>query len=174
MQKPKKPMIVGFQRCGQNSLKQYLLKRYDEVARTEMLHADNGIRRFKETCMDEYFPVMITRHRPFAMWSRYWYFGFNEKMTFAEFLCQNDPQISPLYHTDFGLHITRWQFLDPMIYSMETLLHDPDFHHENKSKKKEFRQMTSKEKSLVEQVIRNYNRQFKIFYDDGDILTRAQ
>lgn len=164
--KDKNPMIVGFQRCGQNSLVEYLSEEYDDVQRTELLHDHNGIRRFKEQYIDKYFPVIITRNRVDAIWSRYWYFGFNERMTLAEYLCQNNPGVSPLFETDFEFHKDRWKHLGLKIYKMEELTHLTEFPCFNKNKNVAFRNIVSRERDLINSVIRNYEHKFIITYEN--------
>jgi len=160
-------MIVGFQRCGQSSLLDSLKDKYPYAVKTEILHRFDGVRLFKQQHIDNYFPVIITRWRPAVIWSRYFYFGHDHKMTLAEYLCNNQPGISPLFETDFDYHVKRWAKLNPKMYRLEPLTKDRKFPHVvDQGRKKTFRAMTSDDLKLIEGVIRNYEHKFKISYDD--------
>jgi hypothetical protein len=149
----KKPYILGFQKCGLNSLIKWLGNEVNTVS--EDISSPDSIKKF-EAYKDTHKPVIIIRKdRVKAIYSMYYYFGYNEKYTLEQFLSINIPHKqygneNPIHRTDFERHIKPFLKYNPIIYVLEDM---PDsFPHENKGgqrTKQPYPEITQEKRNLI-------------------------
>jgi len=149
--------IIGFPKCGTVSLENKLIEEYgkENVIRIvpELIWNNKGPKIMMEQYKD-YTPVIITRDPADRIWSAFKYYTQFKRMWFEKFLRGNNVRYKsigcyqPIYQSDYNMYISR--FKDPIVYSLEELQQDPDFPHENKTKRKK---MPQKYRDLVNRAI---------------------
>ena len=107
------PYIMGFQKCGQNSLiEHYNLTGVKDVHTTEditSIHCIPTYLPFQKT----HYPVVIIRNKVEAIWSIYWFFGYYKEYDLEQFLKIDTPNIqygnnNPINRVDFDYHISKF------------------------------------------------------------------
>ena len=167
----KSPYIMGFQKCGINSLIKWYSDQGIECKTTEditSIHCIPTYEPFKET----HFPVVITRDKVDAIWSIYWFFGYHKSHSLGEFLEIDEPSIqygneNPINRVDFDYHVSK--FRENGIYDAKVLRIDqiPNVPRKNITKDmfdqnndlQGYRIITSNERWEIEDAINNYNRE---------------
>ena len=118
-------VIVGFPKCGQNSLKEHFQCGYDELAWNK-----DGVHIFEKRYKDA-TPIFITRHPIDRCWSHYWFFKYNDICSYPNFLerivYEADSQTTPIRQCDYFKYIERWEDLKPDVFHLEELQGIPYF-----------------------------------------------
>ena len=140
-------VVIGFPKCGQESLLEYLKGRYPnrKTKKDEIIWNKKGVEIFKEKYGDRMHPVIITREPILRMWSAYWYFEYtgetpyNERFTFPEYLKLEDykyhiGEMNPVKQSNYQRWIKDWLELKPIIFKLETVSQNTNFPHLNQTK----------------------------------------
>jgi len=122
------PYIVGFQKCGINSLIKHYRKQYGESASihaTEDITSPDCVEKF-QVFQNTHFPVAITRNKVDAVWSMYTYFGYYKTMTIQEFLAINKPHAfwqneNPLFRVDYEYHLSKLEDYGLVVLKLEDM-----------------------------------------------------
>lgn len=149
--------ILGFQKCGQNSLYNIFEKIYPDkiIHKQELITKVNG-KELYERYKTESVPVAIVRNRVEAIWSRYYYFGNYLVQSINEYLMTKDLEWSPLYQTDFDLHLNRWYEYGLFIARLEDLSNTEKFPHVNKNHAKDYRRPNKEEINVIKEACAAY------------------
>ncbi|MEE9409694.1 MAG: hypothetical protein V3V41_02075 [Candidatus Heimdallarchaeota archaeon] len=133
-------VVVGFSKCGQVSLHQYLINKYgkNNVGRDEIIHAYDGLKKFEERWGDKNpIPVIITRDPIQRCWSWYYYLGYDNQMPYEEFVKIKEykgsyGEINPISISNYAKWMRPWiKKYDCMFYMLDYLKKDPLFPHLN-------------------------------------------
>lgn len=139
-------VVIGFPKCGQESLIEFLKLKYPKriVKKDEIIWNKKGVEIFKEKYGDRMTPVIIKREPILRMWSAYWYFEYtddkpyNERFSFPEYLELEDykyhiGEMNPVKQSNYYRWIKPWLDLDPIIFKLEDLIHNKQFPHLNQT-----------------------------------------
>lgn len=142
--KPTKYLVIGFPKCGQTSLAEYLHKRFgseNNADRGEIIWKPDGIELFeKNGYAENYRPVIIIRDPIKRIWSDWNHLGRGYGFkTFEEYL-QNKKQegfgglgeYNPVKRSNYEKYIKRWAKYDPIVLELEEMQKNPNFPHHNK------------------------------------------
>jgi len=172
------PYIMGFQKCGINSIIKWYANKYPDwvstIHTTEDITSVNCLPTY-EPFRDTHFPVVIIRNQVAAIWSIYWFFGYWRTHTLEEFLEIDQPSIqygneNPINRTDYAYHISKFEgYEDIVVHQLEEI---KDIPHLNKTEdmftqNKEFghRESNPHDRWIIAKAIDNYNRdnlEFKV------------
>ncbi len=113
-----KLIIIGFQKCGQTALRNYL-----NCGINELVYYPDAVQRF-ETHNKGLRPVFITRDPAEKLWSEYHYFDY--KMTFIEFLDHRSTEVcdgytTPIERCDYFRWIEPFKHLNPLVVTLESM-----------------------------------------------------
>jgi len=115
------PVVLGFIKSGQSSLIDYLNCKKNEVAwRSDALD-------IYERCYDieKHFPVFILRNPVDRCWSQYWYFKYNQKYTYSEFLdiegVDGHGIKNPIEQCNYFKFIEKFKQHNPIILRLEDM-----------------------------------------------------
>lgn len=117
----KKFIVLGFIKCGQNSMLNYLGCKKNEIA-----WRDDAITIYKQQ-YEAYnlTPVFILRHPVDRCWSHYWYFKNNEKMSYEEFLDTDmnntHGTLNPIEMCDYYKFIEPFCDYKPIVVKLEEM-----------------------------------------------------
>lgn len=131
-----KPCLIGFVKCGQTSLVKFLRQKgINKIDWPENILRFDGFDNYLKI-KDTHYPVVIIRNRIEAIWSMFWFWKYNEKMTYKQFLelditTPHYGNESPLYRTEFEYHYKKYIPYGLKIYNLEELKKQIDFPHEN-------------------------------------------
>ena len=147
-ERPTKFVILGFPKCGQISLMNYLTARYPlwNIRRDELIWRRSGVKDFEGSYWNDvkghFRPVIILRDPVKACWSLYWYMfhgdSDNERkyMKYEDFL--TTPKLegamgekNPLSCYNFNKWLKRFYKYDPIIVDMEEMIKNTNFPHDN-------------------------------------------
>lgn len=154
-------LIIGTPKCGQNSLLQYLKKKYPDkdVQRLEVIwKPEVGFKHIEKEFQD-YQLICIFRNNVDRIWSGYYYFGFYSMMTLEEYLTFEKPEelggigtANPLLQGDYDFWIKHYEKYDPIIVWLEDCEKLEGFPVENPTinSRKEYRLITPKERETIE------------------------
>ena len=122
-------VIIGMPRSGSISLHQYLLDKDVDVKRDECIFKDNAIRYF-ESKWKGAVPIIIFRDPVLRCWS--WYHYMKPDISYLQFLkteCSNIGfgEMNPIRQCNMKKFVTPFLKLDPVFYSFEKMITDPDF-----------------------------------------------
>jgi hypothetical protein len=138
MTKSKKYVVVGFPKCGQVSLVNYLIGKGFDVTRQDCIWRSNARQLIEEQQPDR-IPIIVTRDPVDMIWSSYWYWPYNTYMSFPKYLKHEVPMESslgtenPIDHADYERHIEKFADMNPIILKFEDLVKFPDYPHDNKT-----------------------------------------
>lgn len=134
-------VILGFIKCGQNSMAEYLRRRYnlpliDEegnrvIKRREIACRKDAIEEFVRD-FDNYTPVFITRNPVQRIWSAYHYLGYNTRMSFEEYLELDEyneihGNMNPIRQSDYNRWIKPFNRYYPIVVELEEMCKNPNF-----------------------------------------------
>lgn len=175
----KSPYIMGFQKCGINSIIKYYKDKIDSKSDgfkdTSSVHTTEDITSIHclptfEPFRETHFPVVITRNKVDAIWSIYWFFGYHKSHTLEEFLKIDEPSIqygnnNPINRVDYEYHLSKFEGVeDVVVHKLEEM---PELEHKNKTRDmfeqyddlQGYRQSkTMFERELIEKALRSYDR----------------
>lgn len=177
----KSPYIMGFQKCGQNSLIEYWkITGVKNLHMTEDITSINCIPTylpFRET----HYPVVIIRDKVEAIWSIYWYFGYYKGYELEDFLKIDLPSIqygndNPINRVDYNYHISKFYnagINDVKICHLEGMMKLKYFPVKNTTQQQfdnsdsieGYRGITDEEEFTIEKAIHSYDRdklEFKV------------
>lgn len=131
-------VVVGFPKCGTQSLVEYLHKNgFDCLSREAwIVLGQQGVEYYKKHCA-EYIPIIVTRNPVDRAWSDYWYtiqLNKDEGLTETkrkELL----EKVSRQSFYDKNIHF--WDEFKPVNLRFESLVEQEDFPQENKTIYKE-------------------------------------
>ncbi len=136
MDKNAKYVVVGFPKCGQNSLVTYLTRQGYDVVRDDQIWRSNSRQRIDDRYPDR-IPIIITRDPVEMIWSSYNYWYYKDAMSFEKYLdyrVQREGNIgyeNPLDNADYEKHINKFLDKKPIMFKFEEMLTIPGFPHEN-------------------------------------------
>ena len=165
------PYIMGFQKCGINSIIKWYTNKYPDwvstIHTTEDITSVNCLPTY-EPFRDTHFPVVIVRNPVDAIWSMYWFFGYHKNHTLEKFLEIDKPSIqygneNPCNRVDFEYHLSKFDgFEDVVVHKLEDM---PDIPHLNKTEDMfkqnnmdGHRKPNPHEKFIRAKALDNYNR----------------
>lgn len=116
-------VIIGFPKCGQNSLAKYLnCKLHDFV------YYDNAVEVYVNYYIPQKLrPVFITRDPKERILSQYNYFPrYHNNMTFDEFKRYVDPDpafggLTPIEQCEYKLFIEKFKDFNPLVFRLEDM-----------------------------------------------------
>lgn len=163
-------VVVGYPKCGQNSLvyklqADYNLPVVDElgnppVTRDECIWRHNAVETCEEWVEKGYRLAIIDREPVSRIWSTYHDFNFYAKMTFDEYLkfdgySNTYGEMNPIIQSDYSYWTGRVQHLDPLIFHLEDLIQDKDFAHRNPTTNGNYKnkKLKPQHKKLVEKLL---------------------
>jgi len=147
-------IIIGFPKCGQISLINYVREKFKEVIikKDELIWNRNGPEIFLEKYADRVTPMLITRDPIERMWSAYNYFQFGgddwehghgdppicEQYTFPEYLDikgyeHHLGEMNPVSQSNYAKWKKHWKDKIGHIktFKLEELIKKEDFPHKN-------------------------------------------
>lgn len=135
-----KYVVVGFPKCGQESLVKYLQNQGHEAKRFDVIWLDNAVDLYKKAFSD-WTPAIITRDPAERIWSGYHYWSYHKFMVFSEYLKINTyrPVIgheNPIIQSDYSRWIKPFLPFKPEFFIFEEMVKKPDFPHQNKTANK--------------------------------------
>jgi hypothetical protein len=146
-QKPIKYLVIGFPKCGQTSLVEYLIKRLggESVAdRAEIIWKPDGLELFEKNGYAEigYRPVIIIRDPIQRIWSDWNHLGRGYGFkTFEDYIANQKQtdlgglgEYNPITRSNYEKFIKRWQKYNPIVLELEEMKKNPNFGHRNKGK----------------------------------------
>ncbi len=151
-----KYIVVGFPKCGQISLVNYLFSKGFDVTRHDCIWKSNA----KELVEGQHpgrLPIIVTRDVIDMIWSSYWYWPYNTYMSFPQYLKHEVPNETslgtenPIDHADYDRHIAKFAEMNPIIFKFEDLIKIDDFPHDNKTIYKP--QITKKQRGWIETAL---------------------
>jgi len=133
-------VIVGFARCGQNSLEHWLQKRQRNCVKYECMEWEKlGLDECKKRHKGK-IPIIITRDKADRAWSMYYYASMYVKMSWLQFLkVPNWEYTHVMNPVEFGHYenfINRWRWEDPVILRFEEIIKDHSLPKINETKGK--------------------------------------
>ncbi len=153
-------IIVGTPKCATNSLEKYLRERFRdvEVRRIEVIW--RGQEGMEDTIMrfppDKWEYIITTRDNVERIWSNYYYFQMNEKMSLEEYLKYDHQEFStvgignPIKQAQYPYWISFWTHLKPIVISVDEMRQLPDFPHINKTgDRRDYPNISEKNKALI-------------------------
>lgn len=131
-------VIVGFPKCGTQSLVEYLHKYKVNILSREawILLGQQGVEYYKKHC-SEYTPIIVTRSPVERAWSDYWYtiqLNKDEGLTETKRKALLE-KVSRDSFYDKNIHF--WKKLKPVMLRFESLMQQVDFPQENQTEYKE-------------------------------------
>ncbi len=151
-----KYVVVGFPKCGQISLVNYLISKGFDVTRFDQIWRLDALEKTEGQHPDRQ-PIIVTRDKVEMIWSSYWYWPYNTYMSFPQYLKHEVPTQSslgtenPIDHADYERHIDKFAELNPIIFKFEDLVKIPEFPHDNKTIYKP--QITKKQRGWIEDAL---------------------
>lgn len=143
--KSTKYLVIGFPKCGQTSLAEYLHKRFgsENVAdRAEIIWKPDGINLFEINGYAEnnYRPIIIIRDPVERIWSDWNHLGRGYGFkTFEEYIANRQQtdlgglgEYNPVTRSHYEKYIKRWRKYDPIVLELEDMMKNPNFGHRNK------------------------------------------
>ena len=131
-------VIVGFPKCGTQSLMKYLHKNGIDCLSREawIFMGQQGIEYYKKHCSN-YAPIIVTRNPVERAWSDYWHtIQLNKDIGLTETTRKKLlEKVSRSSFYDKNIHL--WNKLSPIMLRFESLLEQKDFPQENKTEFKE-------------------------------------
>lgn len=131
-------VIVGFPKCGTQSLVEYLHKHnVNSLSREAWIQlGQQGVEYYKKHCSD-YTPIIVTRNPVERAWSDYWYtIQLNKDIGLTE--TKRKELLEKVSRASFyDKNIPFWEKLKPIMLRFESLLEQKDFPQENKTEFKE-------------------------------------
>ena len=135
--------MIGFPKCGQTSLAEYLIKRLggEFVAdRAEIIWREDGLKQFEENgyLENNYRPVIIIRDPIERIWSDWNHLGRGYGFaTFEEYLANEKPiggfgEYNPIKRSNYDKWIKQWAKYNPIVLELEQMMLNPNFKHRNK------------------------------------------
>ncbi len=127
-----KYIIIGFPKCGTQSLEQYLVNQGHTVLRTELVYLKTGLEEY-ETKYSDYIPVLITRLPECRQWSLYHFKEYHKEMSFEEFrdkkftLGLNFGLDSPRSCSEYEKYIDVWKKYGVIVYKLSEISQDKNF-----------------------------------------------
>ena len=121
-----KGCIVGFPRCGQTSMQEYLHRGQDwQIDKRECIWNKNMDKTLKEL-QDNMIEIIVVKRDPVkACWSSYWYFKEESKeMTYEEWLVHKDyrehlGERNPISCYNYDKWLKGLEKYNPTIYDLE-------------------------------------------------------
>ena len=131
-------VVVGFPKCGTQSLVEYLHKNgIDCLSREAWITVgQQGIEYYKKHC-SQYKPIIITRNPVERAWSDYWYsIQQNKDQGLTE---TNRKALLERVSKDsfYDKNLVFWEKLNPIMLRFESLLQQAGFPQENQTQYKE-------------------------------------
>lgn len=125
--------IIGFMKCGSTLLQEIMIAAGYDVIRHEWYVVDPRGLKSHEQLYSDRIPIIMVRNPIARAWSHIHYFGRHNNPQYPkdpiEFI--NDKRIDPTYFdmnpisvSNYAKHIKRWQHLNPVIISLEALIHE--------------------------------------------------
>jgi hypothetical protein len=118
--------IVGFPKCGTQSLEKFLSDKGHDVVRTELVYMDNGIEEHLQH-YSQYRTVFITRDPEERMKSLYFFDHFHLEMSYEEFKKTTHTRginfgvQTPETCCDYEKYIKQWSQFNPLVFKLENL-----------------------------------------------------
>jgi len=144
MNEPTQPkfVVVGFPKCGQNSLIEYLRVKYNLpvvgrdgaplVTKSEFIWHYDAFEKMETWEGRGYKCVIIRRNPADRIWSSYNYFGYKEKMRFEEYLDLEGyskllGEENPIKQSNYDYWIKQLNLYSPLVFDLEKISIDPTF-----------------------------------------------
>ena len=139
-----KYVIIGFPKCGQVSLVEWLKKQGHEAIRNDIIWKIDAVQTIKQNYIDKgYIPIIITRDPVERIWSGFNYWHYRTRgITLPDYLKMESYNTSigeenPIKQSDYLRYAEPYKKYNVIIYKLEELQEIPGFPHENKTQKKE-------------------------------------
>ncbi len=158
----KKYIVVGFPKCGQISLVNYLTSKGFDMARFDQIWRSDALDKTAGQYPDRH-PIIVTRDKVEMIWSSYWYWPYNTYMSFPDYLKHITPtetslgDENPIHHAQYEEHIAKFDELNPILFKFEELIKLPNFPHDNPTAYKP--QITLKQRAWIEEALESYKVQ---------------
>lgn len=155
----KKFIVLGFMKCGQNSVLEWLKSKHHTVILHERINEPDYIKEWEKSLSD-YRPVIVVRDPVERCWSQYWYASWSEKMSYEDFLKhdfrEREDNSDPIIISDYRRWIVPWLKHNPLIYMLEYLKTLKDFPYENSTTRKgiKYPKMIGKERELTKRFLK--------------------
>jgi len=155
----KKFIVLGFMKCGQNSVVEWLQAKHHTVILNERLIEPKYIKEW-EKCYSDFRPVIVVREPIERCWSQYWYMEWNKRMSYEDFLKHDfhgrSDQSDPKIISDYRRWLVPWLKHNPLIYMLEYLKTLKDFPHVNSTTRKglKYPKMTDKDRELTKRFLK--------------------
>jgi len=135
-------VIVGFPKCGQSSLIEYLRVKYNLpivgrdgaplVTKSEFIWHYDAFEKMLKWEERGYKCVIIKRDPVERIWSSYNYFGYREKMTYEEYLNFEGytnllGEENPIKQSRYSYWMRQLLYFSPIIFKLEEVSKDPKF-----------------------------------------------
>lgn len=142
MSEVSKYIVIGTIKSGQNSMIEYLQKRFNIFTRKdEFMWRKDAVEIYKRKYLDNAIrPVFITRDPAQRIWSHFHYFNYSVSMSFEEFLCMrghNDVfgEENPISQSNYSKWIRPFLPYDPIVVDVDDMQENPNFPTINKTSK---------------------------------------
>jgi len=134
-----KYVIVGFPKCGQVSLVEYLIRQGHQAKKFDKIWHDDALRMILERYQNNEQFVVITRDPIDRMWSGWRFWHYHEHMSFEKYTHVFGTQSSvgqenPIAQSNYAYWLDIIKPLDPLLTTFEEVVKLPNFPHENKTK----------------------------------------
>lgn len=168
MKQMNKFVIVGFPKCGQNSLIEYLRAKYNLpvtdnsgsplVTKSEFIWKTDAVEQMTKWDAKGYKCVIIKREPVDRIWSSYYYFGYYTKMSYENYLeirgyHRTLGEENPLLQSDYDHWIDRLKSFKPLVYDLEEILKESSFPVINKTEIPEYKPIPDHLKQLTIQKL---------------------
>ena len=163
-----KACIVGFSRCGQTSMQEYLHRGQDwQIDKIECIW-DKDMDKIVKELVDNKIEIIAVKRDPVkACWSSYWYFNTESKgMTYEEWLVHKEYVVgygerNPISCYNYSKWLKRLEKYNPTVYNIEDYIHRDGFPHHSKNSAKGMYQhwkgvmpkMTESQSELTRQLL---------------------
>ena len=133
-----KYIIIGFPKCGTQSLEKYLTDKGHTVLREELVYLKDGLKQYL-TKYSDYIPVLITRIPECRQWSLYHFKEYHKTMSFNEFRNKkfkvglNFGLDTALECSQYEKYIKNWRKHKVIIHKLSEIQKEKDFPLMNKN-----------------------------------------
>jgi hypothetical protein len=128
-------VVIGFIKCGQSSLIEYLRREHDLpvidsngdplVRRNECIWQHDGVKTMEKLDKQGFKCVIILRDAVERIWSSYYYFGHYRKMTYEKYLAlegsNSHGEENPIKQSNYNYWINKFEKFDPLIFHLEDI-----------------------------------------------------
>ena len=134
-EKNRRFITVGFPKCGQVSMQDYLDKRFGKIKRAEIGWRDDAVEKWNDIVRNfkefDLTPVFAIREPIQRMWSAWTYFGKSHAPDFPTYLInrlyQPYGEGNPIMASNYWKYIRKFEKFNPIVLDLEAMSANPDF-----------------------------------------------